>query len=250
MEFDNLFIKRATKITSFNLSVSDLQSKKNKKEIQYLYAQHMFGSFNPNMALKTLNKGAYNKLVNILKSDDKSQFENLHFLNLSGVGPGEATLYLLTQEGILGGGSSAGVDLIVGSKKYEVKSVKWKSKSTKDTVYDFKLGGNIPGMTLLESKIQKRFYELKIISSPGAPEIKESLFKQFKEKHKKEYDILEKEYQKLAGSYFAGHEVIFIQNDKTSSDFGEILEIKKVKPEDILMERYTSRSIKPLVKIK
>jgi hypothetical protein len=38
-------------------------------------------------------------------------------LNLPGVGPGEATLYLLTQEGVLGGGSSAGVDLIVGNKK-------------------------------------------------------------------------------------------------------------------------------------
>jgi hypothetical protein len=202
------------------------------------------------MALKTLNKTAYNKLVNILKADDKSQFENLHYFSFPGVGPGEATLYLLTQDGVLGGGSSAGTDLIVGNKKYEIKSVKWKSKAAKDTVYDFKLGGNIQGMTMLESKIQKRFYELKIVSSPGMAEIKESLFKEFKEKHKKEYNLLEKQYQKLAGSYFAGHDVIFIQNDKTSSDFGEILEIKKVKPEDILMERYTSRSIKPLVKIR
>jgi hypothetical protein len=252
MKLDNDFIKRATKVTSFNLNVTDFQSLKNKAEIQHLYKQHMFGSFEPEQSLSTLNKNKFNALVNILKKDDLDQYTKLHNLTFKsgGVGPGEAVLYLLTKTGRLGGGSSAGVDLIISNKKYEVKAAKWKSKSTKDTVSDFRLGGNIEGMAQFESKLLKQMFENKIISSPGVAEVKELLFKQFKEKNKTVYNKLEKEYQKLAGSYFASHEVVFIQNDENSSDFGEIISIQKVEPKDILMERYTSRSLKPLVKIK
>jgi hypothetical protein len=246
---DTAFIKRATRITSFNLTAADFQTNRYKKEIQSLYQQHMFPSFSPDMALKSLNMRQYNNLVGQLKSDDKIQYEKLHNLSLKGVGPAEAVLFLLTQEGHLGGGSSAGVDLIVGSKKYEVKAVKWKSKSTKDTVSDFKLGGNIPGMTQLESEIQRAFFDAGYTKLPGTPEIKGSLFQQFEKENPDVYRGFEKRYQKLAQSYFSGHETIFIQTEANQADFGEIIAIKKVKPEDIKMERYTSRSIKPLIKV-
>lgn len=247
-KLDNNFIKRATKVTSFNLSPADFQSLTHKNEIQHLYRQYMFGSFDPSLALKQLTKGGYNRLINLLKSDDSVQYEKLHNLKLSGVGPGEAALYLLTQTGQLGGGSSAGVDLIVGSKQYEVKAVKWKS-ATKDFVHDFKLGGNIPGMTQLEAEIQNAFFEAKITVTKGQPEIAESLFKKFKQLNPKAYNQFEKKYQKLSMQYFSGHEVVFIQTDKAKPDFGEIIAIKKVKAEDIRIERYTSRTLKPLIKI-
>lgn len=247
---DNDFIKRATRVTAFNLTAADFTSTKYKAEIQSLYQQHMFGSFKPAIALRTLDKRLYNKLIDVLKNDDKDQYEKLHNLQLKGVGPAEAVLYLLTKDGHLGGGSSAGVDLVVGSKKYEVKAVKWKSKSTKDYVADFKLGGNIPGMTQLESDIQRSFYEMGYTSTPGAPEIKGSLFQRFEIENPGVYKGFEKRYQDLAKGYFADHDTVFIQTQSNQLDFGEIISIQRVKGSDIKMERYTSRSIKPLVKVK
>ena len=247
---DNDFIKRATRVTAFNLNSADFTTTKYKKEIQHLYRQHMFGSFNPDDALKTLDKRKYNQLIDILKKDDKEQYDKLHNLQLKGVGPGEAVLYLLTKDGHLGGGSSAGIDLVVGSSKYEVKAVKWKSKVTKDYVADFKLGGNIPGMTQLEADLQRAFYEMGYTSTQGAPEIKGSLFALFKKENPGAYDVLEKRYQKLAQSYFGSHNTVFIQTESNQPDFGEIISIQRVQASDIEMERYTSRSIKPIVKVR
>jgi hypothetical protein len=244
------FIKRATRITSFNLSSSDFVTTQFKLEIQTLYSQHMFPSFKPADALVSMNIDGYNNLVKILKRDSGSQYEKLHNLALKGVGPGEAVMYLLTKTGHLGGGSSAGVDLVVGSSKYEVKAAKWKSKQAKDAVSDFKLGGNITGMTKVETDIQNLAYKLGLVKFKGAAEIKGSIFMEMKNKAPEEYDKIEKQYQKLAGGYFGSHETIFIQTEKNQPDFGEILAIKKVKPSDILMERFTSKSIKPIVKIK
>lgn len=248
-KFDQTFIKRATKVTSFNLTSDDFTSLSYKREIQYLYAQHMFGSFDPDKALRSLSKAGYNKLISQLKADDKSQYSKLHFLPLKGVGPAEAALYLLTQRAHLGGGSSAGVDLVEGSKKYEVKAVKWKNKGTKDYVSDFKLGGNIPGMSQLEVDIQTLAYDLKL-KPKGSPEISGSIFAKMQDMAPTEYNKLEKRYQKLAGSYFKGHDVVFVQNEANQQDFGEIISIQKVNPSDIKMERFTSKSLKPLVKVK
>lgn len=247
---DNNFIKRATRITSFNLTAADFQTLKYKNEIQSLYQQHMFGSFDPSTAISRLDKDAYNKLVRQLKKDDKEQYEKLHNLPLKGVGPAEAVFFLLTANGQLGGGSSAGVDLVMGSAKYELKAVKWKSKATKDYVADFKLGGNIPGMTTVESELQLACYENKITSVRGAPEISGSKMDELKKLDPNRYESIRKKYQELAYNYyFKSHEVVFVQTETSQPDFGEIIAIKKVKPHEIEMERYTSRSIKPLVKV-
>lgn len=239
------FIKRATKVTSFNLSPADFTSTEYKIEIQTLYSQHMFPSFNPSKALSTITLNGYNGLVQQLKRDSEEQYDKLHNLALKGVGPGEAVLYLLTKNGRLGGGSSGGVDLTNGSKKYEIKAAKWKSTRTKDSVSDFRLGGSIPGMAHVHTDILNLGRKLKIPPSDG-----ESFFKKIKEQAPEEYDAIEKQYQKLAGGYFGNHETIFIQHQKTQPDYGEIIAIKKVKPSDVLMERYTGGVIKPIVKIK
>lgn len=250
MQLDTNFMRRAAKVTSFNLTSNDFNTVKYKREIQSLYQQYIFKDFDPEETLETIDARKYNRLVKKLKKDDASQFEKLHNLPLKGIGPGEAVLFLLTKwpNGHLGGGSSAGVDFVFGSNKYEVKAVKWKSKTKKDYVADFKLGGNIPGMTQLESEIQRVFHKYGYTNSLGAPEIKGSLFQRFEKEYPKEYQAFEKRYQQLAKNYF-DHDVIFIQTESNQPDFGEIISIKRVKPEEIKMERYTSRSIKPLVKI-
>lgn len=208
----------------------------------------MFPSFEPSKALETISVREYNNLVSLLKRDDAQQYEKLHNLSISGVGPGEAVMYLLTKNGKLGGGSSAGVDIINGSSQYEIKAAKWKSKRTKDSVFDFKLGGTLPGMTQIESDLQNLAFELGL-QPKGSPSIPESNLKEMKKLNPNKYNDIEQRYQKLAGKYFGNHDTIFLQTEKNQPDFGHILSIKKVKPEDIKMERFTSKSIKPIVKI-
>lgn len=246
---DQAFIKRATRVTSFNLTSGDFTSLKNKLEIQTLYQQHMFPSFSPQKALGTITVSGYNRLVSMLKSDDASQYEKLHNLALKGVGPGEAVMYLLTKKGHLGGGSSAGVDLVNGGSKYEVKAAKWKSKSTKDAVSDFKLGGGLVGMTQVETALQELAFELGL-KPRGAAEISGKIMAEMKQMSPDKYNQIESAYQKLAGNYFGNHDTIFLQTERNQSDFGEILAIKRVLPSDITMERFTSKSIKPIVKIR
>mgnify|MGYP001033771369 CR=1 FL=1 len=250
MELDNDFIKRATRVTAFNLTSNDFTSVRHKREIQHLYSAHMFGSFDPNKAVGKMDKRKYNALVKQLKKDSASQYDKLHNLPLKGVGPGEAVLYLLTEKGHLGGGSSAGIDLVNGSEKFEVKAVRWKSKATKDYVSDFKLGGNIPGMSQLEVDIQTACYEAGITSSKGAPEISGSKFAELKKSSPGVYESLSNRYKELAYKhYFRGHNVIFILNDSKDPQYGEIIAIKEVKRDDIEMERFTSKSIKPLIRV-
>tara|TARA_Y100000592_G_C5452906_1_gene309713 strand:- start:128 stop:880 length:753 start_codon:yes stop_codon:yes gene_type:complete len=246
---DQAFIKRATRVTSFNLTSNDFTSLKNKLEIQTLYQQHMFPSFSPEKALGTISVSGYNRLVSMLKSDDASQYERLHNLALKGVGPGEAVMYLLTKKGHLGGVSSAGVDLINGGTKYEVKAAKWKSKISKDAVSDFKLGGSLAGMTQIESDLQNLAFELGL-QPKGSPSIPESNLKEMRKLNPNKFNEIEGRYQKLAGGYFGNHETIFLQTERNQSDFGEILAIKRVSPSDITMERFTNKSIKPIVKIR
>jgi len=246
---DKNFIKRATRITSFNLNSSDFTSLSHKLEIQTLYQQHMFPSFEPSKALETISVREYNNLVSLLKSDDAQQYEKLHNLSISGVGPGEAVMYLLTKNGKLGGGSSAGVDIINGSSQYEVKAAKWKSKQTKDSVSDFKLGGGLVGMTQIESDIQNLAFELGL-KPKGSAEISGKVFGEMKKLNPNKYNEIEGRYQKLAGTYFRNHDTIFLQTEKNQPDFGEILAIKKVNPSDISMERFTSKTIKPIVRIR
>jgi hypothetical protein len=248
-QLDSNFMKRATQVTSFNLTANDFTSIRYKKEIQTLYSNYMFPSLDPDKTLTTLTVEAYNRLVRQLKSNSRDQYEKLHYLALKGVGPGEAALYLLTKNGHLGGGSSAGIDLIVGATQYEVKAAKWKSKATKTHVSDFKLGGGLNEMVAIENDIQNLAYDLKL-KPRGAAEISGSLFEQMKAKAPAVYGDIEKRYQNIAGKYFGNHQTIFIQNERNQSDFGEILAIKKVRPTDILMERYTSKTIKPIVKIR
>ena len=247
---DNAFINRATRLTSFNLKSSDFTSTKYKLEIQTLYQQHMFPSFDPSMALDSITAAEYNGLVGRLKSDSALQYRKLHNLKMSGIGPGEIVMYLLTKKGYLRGGSGPGVDLYDGpNNSYEIKAAKWKSKTTdRNSVFDFKLGGNLSGMSDIVVSLQTLANELDLTGIRGVSSIPESMMKNMKENDK--YKEIEGRYQKLALKYFGGHRTIFLQTESNQKDFGEILAIKDVKAEDITMERYTSNVIKPIVKIR
>ena len=109
---DKEFIKRALHVTSFNLSASDFESIKHKKEIQYIFNMHFFPKFDLDQTIDAVDMNKLNSIISKLKSEDAAMFAKMHNYNLKGVGPGEVTLYFLINSAHLGGGSSAGVDIV------------------------------------------------------------------------------------------------------------------------------------------
>jgi hypothetical protein len=57
----------------------------------------------------------------------------------------------------------------------------------------------------------------------------------------------EDKFATAAANYFKGHKVIFINN--SPSNLGKIEAIKEVKKSDVIIERVTSGTIKPKVKL-
>src|SRR5210317_953527 len=239
-ELDRNFIKRAMKVTSFNLSTKDFESLTNKKEIQYLFGTHFFPKFDFKFTLNDVNMSKLNKAIEMLKSENRANFESLHKYNLKGVGPGEATLYFLINNGKLGGGSSAGVDLVVNGKGYEVKAV---SVSSDRYASNFKLGA-----TFSTSNLISELQALKKQTGMARSEVNGTDIKNIQRKIPGAFEKIEKKYQEVAyNNYFKNHEIIFIYN--TGPKTGSIASIKKVQKSDIQLERVTSGVIKPRVKL-
>lgn len=240
-ELDTQFIQRAMKITSFNLSPSDFTSTTHKKEIQYLFNINFFPKFDISKTITGADQTRLNSLIATLKTEDMEMFRKLHAYNLKGIGPGETTLYFLIDNCRLGGGSSAGVDVIIGSKNYEVKAV----KVSNGIASDFKLGGTVPLADIMTSLDNLRT-RLKLGGSKT--EMSGTIMSEMKTKAPTEFAIIENRYAAVAYQYFKDHEVIFINNSNTSK-IGNIEAIKRVRQEDIMIERVTSNTIKPKVKL-
>jgi hypothetical protein len=240
---DKTFISRATRITSFNFTAGDFTSLKYKKEIQYLFNLHFFPKFNLNKTTSSFNLTTVNTLINGLKSEDKDMFEKLHNYNLKGIGPGEVTLYFLIDTAHLGGGSSAGVDVKIGSKGYEVKAV----KVSKDKMAsDFKLGGTVPLTDIIED-LFKLNTKLKLAGKKT--EMSGGIMDTMREKAPAEFKSIENRFKDIAyNSYFKNHEVIFINNG-SGPNFGNIEAVKKISKNEIFIERVTSGTVKPKVKL-
>lgn len=260
---DAAFLKRAQKVTSFNLRAADFESTTYKAEIQHLFRMHFFPKFNLDQTIKGApNVNKLNRLIDQLKSENFSNYNKLHFYNLKGVGPGEATLYFLLDDAQLGGGGSAGVDLIVGSKKYEVKASLYSAKDR--TVYGFKLGGTANLAKMVTQLVQWK-NELGLKSEgKGQNEVGPKNLEAIAKAKPSEYKKLEAEYSKVAGRYFGNTPVIFINNNSStkldpedpvekvrllSNAAGNVLSIKPVRANDITIQTATQGTIKPRVKI-
>jgi len=241
---DKAFIDRATRISSFNLMSSDFTTLTYKKEIQYIFNMFFFPKFNLNKTLDRVEKTKLNTLISELKTESAESFEKIHKYPLYGVGPGEVTLFFLLNTAYLGGGSSAGVDLIDSSGKYEIKAVK---VSDNRIATGLGLGGTVPLYGLMN-----RINNLREILnlSGSSTEISEGLIKQIREKKKEEFQSIEQEYAKLAGEYFKGHKVIFINNGTNKQKRGLIEDIAEVRMQDIMIERVTTGTIKPLIQLR
>jgi len=237
------FIKRAEVVTSFNVTSSDFTSLKYKKEIQYLFNKHFFPKFDIKKTINGVNKDKLNRLIAELRSNSSTMLAKLHGYNLKGVGPGEATMFFLINDAHLGGGSSAGVDLIVGNKGYEMKAVK---VSNDNLASDFKLGGTVPLSDVIVELV-KLAAEYKLGGTKT--EISGSIISMMREKAPSKFKEIESMYADIAyENYFKSHEIIFVNNG-SGSKLGNIESIKKVQKKDIMIERLTSGTVKPKVKL-
>jgi hypothetical protein len=261
-DLDPKFLNRAQRVASFNLKTADFESLQYKAEIQHLFQRHFFVDFDLNMTMKGQpNARSLNVAIEKLKKESFINYNRLHFYNLKGVGPGEATLYFLLDDAYLGGGGSAGVDLICAGQKYEVKSA---LLSRDNYMSGFKLGGTAPVGALVTELVRLK-NELKLkTSGKGENEVNGSQMLAIQKAYPREYAKMEVEYGRIAGRYFGNIPVIFMNNnsnnkvdpedraEKTrqlSSTAGGVIAIKKVTSNDIKMQVASQGTLKPKVKV-
>lgn len=259
------YINKCSVSNAFKIDTKDLQSLTFKSEIRFLITRKYFPELQTSDIFlpKITTAKELNKSLSTIASLNPGAMLDLLQLNAgSGLGPGEALLYFLLDGVTIGGGSSAGVDVIDGGTKYELKAVKLRKKDMMLT--DFKLGGTVD-----ISGIQKRLMDLKKAMLETLPKVKEGektginkdhikafqnpkVKKVIKERGLTNYEDLEKEFQELAyNEYFKAHPIIFMgSKGANKSEFGRIFAIMDVQKEDIRMHQVTSSTIKPGVTIK
>ena len=253
-DLDHDFLKRAQKVTSFNLSSSDFTTLRYKKEIQHLFTTHLFSKFDLGSTISgqpTVNK--LNKLIKTLKGMNPKNFQALHNYNLKGVGPAEATLYFLLDDAHLGGGSSKGVDIVVGGKNYEVKAGNLPSEFGFKEIIGFKLGGTVPLANMVKSALEIRDSDPKIAAKGkektgvNGAQIKAIMAdRKLAARWKRE---VETPYAKAASKYLGKNPIIFMVNTTPKAKSGEVAAIIKPTISDISIDVVTQGTIKPRVKI-
>lgn len=254
------YINNKSVSNAFKLDAKDLQSTQYKNEIRFLIARRYFPGLN--IADVTLDKvgsvESMNSALNLLYNANPKGFTELLEREISGLGPGEIILYFILDKASLGGGSSAGVDIIDNGTPYEVKAV---NRKTDGRLYNFKLGGTVD-ISGVQSKIMKLKAELLKFN----PKIKEGEKTGINNDHIKgfsnkkfqkhanalgleNFEDLKKEFQNIAyEGYFKNHPIIFIGSKKANkAEKGRIYNILQVTKNQVGMEQVTSSTIKPFV---
>jgi len=249
-DMDPEFLKRAQKITSFNLHPNDFTRLTHKAEIQYLFRMHFFPKFNLDKTIKGMpSMSKLNKVIGMLKKENLRKFKTLHSYNLKGVGPGEATLFFVLDDAHLGGGASAGADIVIGSKPFEVKA----GDISQGYFRNFKLGGTVPINKMVSAGLRIRDMkpEIKKLATEKAGvsggQIKAILAdRELAPKWKRE---VETPYIKAAHGYLAKNPLILIVNKTPAAKIGEVVMVGKPKLSDVGLDVITQGTIKPKIKI-
>jgi hypothetical protein len=239
------FIKNAEHAKSFSLEARDFQSTKYKNEIQFIIGTQWFKNFDLTKTISStsLNASKINTLIKQLKNTNSRNFDNLFKYNLSGLGNGEVLLYFLLDKASLGGGSSSGLDIVIGNEGYEMKAV---NISADGYAYGFFTGRtlNVSAITERLATCVKDEFEGKIPAS--TQEIRKSAIGTLRENKNKTFLKIENDYRDLVyNNYFSKHKTIFFDN-KT----GEIAFMGIVDKPQIFIETVTQSQIKPMIKIK
>ena len=264
--YDKEFLKRATKIKTFDLRKEDFYTTTYKKEIQFLYATFWFKgdpdkkipAFDLKQTQKGINIKALNRQIGWLRKNNKFYFETLYKTTPTGIGPGEILLYFLVDDATVGGGSSAGVDIvIIGGKEYELKAAQL--SGDKKFVSGFKLGGtgDLAKMQVAAKKLYNRGVKEGIIeksTGKGSLEISADRIRSLRKAYPKEWAPIDRDYKKMGTKYFGKTNVIFFNNNKSKGKLtaagGNIIGMKTGIPaKNIEIQAFTSGTIKPIIRL-
>lgn len=219
-DLDRDYIRKALSIRSIDIKGTDFNSDKRKKEIQFMLATQWFPKFPMEMIQDTMtvsSKNKINKAIDYLRNNYYSNFMRLWNFPAAGIGPGEAMLYFLVNKAIVGGGSSAGVDImILNGKKYELKAATISASNPKIAA-GFRLGGTVQVSDFVRQVVQfKRTLGLKFGGS-GEEEVNKADLQIIRQKYPTEMKRLEDEFQIKAHNYLAKNDLVLFNNNRVSA---------------------------------
>lgn len=255
------FIRSAVKPTSFNLDAAEFKTTNHKKEIQYITHMLFFPNVNvENIFVDNFNLESVQESIDTLRSKHPDGFNRFALKSAPpGVGPGEMLFYFIINSATMGGGSSAGVDMVDDSGEYEIKGVKYHQNN--NYIHDFKVGGTKSQFRIVANK----FLELKEKAQKALPEVKwgteengvsgldmariRELAKTDPENFKDPYKDARNKFIETAKSYLSSS-IFFLQAGKGSYKMGKIWTMGEngaLKPENIDLERITQGVPKPVI---
>jgi len=264
-EEDNLFIKKALGRISFNIKDSEFVLK-NQKAIRRLYAQNQFPNLTEDLFVDGLKKDDINKSIKKLK--ENRDYKDVYNYKYGKQGPGELILYLIINDISLAGQLPGDV-ITKNNGSYEVKAVQktakgiyadqytgfflgaFKANANPDKV-DVDVEKNVPSTLKTVLKIKElavKYKDITGFTSETKTDVGGKIINTMRThpRIKTEFAPLEKDFAKLAYQYFKEFPVIFFDNRKNQSTYGEILEICKVPQDRIQIERITQDKMKPAV---
>ena len=178
----------------------------------------------------------------MIKNEHLEMFTFMHDYTLKGIGPSEVSLYVLVDSVFLGGGNSAGLDVIDSVTGREVKA----AKITEDGyARDFKVGGTVnlaPIVTNLCTLKEKcGIFEGEGVSS--------NIIKHIANERPNEFKKITSDFREVVTPYFCDHEIVFINHNSSLKTRGRIEKIVIPDPNDIEIHCVTSNTVKPRIKI-
>ena len=212
------YIRKAMAIKSINIKAKDFGTLEYKREIQYMIAQHWFPKFPLNMIqekLTTQSQNVVNKAIKYLRENYYNTFMQLWNFPAAGIGPGEAMIYFLVNKAMVGGGGSAGIDImILDGDKYELKA----ATISKDRVAaGFRLGGTVKVSDMVQQVVQfKKDLNLKFGGS-GEEEVNKADLIQIRKTYPSEMRKIESEFVMKAHQYLSKNKLLLFNNNKVGT---------------------------------
>ena len=254
-DLDFEFIRRAEKVTKFNISVNDLKPEL-QPSIRYLFIKNQFPKFGDKDLFQTkFNVPGLNRAIQALKKENFNHFFNMYQFDQSGIGPGELMLYFLIDNSRVGGGGSAGVDLIVNGKEYEAKSVELRVGT--QMIEGFKLGGKgelAPIMAAAQS-LKKKYADEMVKANKGKKnaisEVNMAQLKRLEQLEPKAMKDIKSKYTRVASEYFGNTNIVFMYSKSAAGKkVGEIIAAGRIAPGTVQIASITSGTIKPSIPLK
>lgn len=285
---ESSFIKKALRVTSFNMNVNEFATLKHKKEIQWLYGTIVLSNpsggsfFVDSIEGKNLDIGGANSIIKNMKKS--SNFEKVYRegigTNASAFGPGELMFYLIFDEVSLMGGTGSG-DLVGLSESYELKSANYIRKL--DAYGNINFGGTVKAgfdevcedMLKLAKDLNYKPITNKtnmgIVAINGLEETEKERFKKegktakviptfaqgdfLLKLNKNRYDIILEKFRKISyDKYVSKHPLVVLSNLKSNNNYGEIAGILRANSADdlktkLFIHEVTQGVLKPRIKL-